>query len=369
MLDPYDGVLLVSFGGPEAPDEVMPFLRRVTAGRNIPDERLALVAEHYHDHGGRSPINDQCRALLAALEQELARREVDVELWWGNRNSEPYLANTIAAAQQSGARRLLALTTSAYPSYSSCRQYRENVADALAEAGADDLVVDRIGQYATDEGFVTANADAVDGALRRLGDTPPARILFVTHSIPTAMAESAGPSGRPDAGSYVAWHESVGERVVARLSEQWPGLRHELVYCSRSGPPSQPWLEPDVNDRLRELAGDPHPVVLAPIGFTSDHMEVIQDLDTEAAATAAEVGITCVRAATAGTHPAFVSGLVDALQARAEVARGERQPSTEPGTLGGPGWLTCRPDCCPNLREPGRSAIAELLGEPATGGA
>lgn len=368
-LSPYDLVVLLSFGGPEHADEVMPFLRRVTRGRGVPDERLAAVAEHYHAHGGRSPINDQCRDLVAALRSELDRRGLTTEVTWGARNSAPYISDVLADAAARGHRRVVVLTTSAYPSYSSCRQYRED----LAGARPDGMRIDRIRQYALSDGFLAANTDAVERALHTLPRPDWARVLFVTHSIPTAMAEAAGPASRPAGGSYVVWHQQVADRVLAELrSRLTPDagvdddrLVGELVYCSRSGPPTQPWLEPDVNDRLRELgAREPdRPVVLAPIGFVSDHMEVINDLDVEAMASATEAGLRCVRAATAGTDPRFVAQLVDGLldragQARAEDAVGPPAAGPTAGqAASGPGWTPCPTECCVNLRRPGTPAI------------
>ncbi len=355
-LDPYEAVLLVSFGGPERPEEVVPFLENVTRGRGIPRERLAEVGEHYFLFGGRSPINEQCRTLLAALEIELSGRGLTLPLYWGNRNWDPYLADTFAALQRDGRRRVLTVVTSAYPSYSSCRQYRENLYDAAAGT---DVVVDRIRHYANHPGFVTASVDATDAALDRLGQTEVApRLLFVTHSIPTAMAATAGPPPRPAEGGYVAWHRSVAAEVTRQVSQaRGTAYEHDLVYCSRSGPPSQPWLEPDVNDALRTAAADGVPAVVAvPIGFISDHMEVIFDLDTEAAATAAELGLGFERAATAGTHPGFVAGLVDLMLERAAAARDE-QPARPVIDGAQPGWYRCHPECCVNLREPGRPTL------------
>ncbi|MVA75726.1 ferrochelatase [Auraticoccus sp. F435] len=358
-LAPYDALLLVSFGGPEAPEEVMPFLRQVTGGRGIPEERLTEVAGHYLAFGGRSPINDQCRDLLAALRAELAGRGLELPLYWGNRNTAPWLGETMAEIARDGHRRVLAITTSAYPSYSSCRQYRENLWDAwspVAAAGTE-LQVDRVRNYAQHPGFVDANLAAVREAVERLSDEVP-HLLFVTHSLPTAMAETAGPPPRSETGSYVDWHQSVAQEITWQLRQE-TGVAHpfDLVYCSRSGPPSQPWLEPDINDRMAELAAaGVRSVVVAPIGFVSDHMEVVFDLDTEARETAEELGLRMERAATAGTHPAFVSGLVDLALERAAVARGEpAAPSVIEG--GSPGLVVCPVGCCPNLREPGRPAL------------
>ncbi len=358
LLEPYDAVLLVSFGGPEAPEEVVPFLANVTRGRGIPPERLTEVGEHYFLFGGRSPINDQCRALLAALQEELAARGLDIPLFWGNRNSEPFLDAEVAAITAAGHRRVLAVVTSAYPSYSSCRQYRENLYDA---ASGHPVQIDRIRHYANHPGFVAASVDAAAAALDEL-DTAAAgaRLVFVTHSIPLAMARSAGPEPRSPDGAYVDWHRVVAAEVTRQVElRRGAAFDYDLVYCSRSGPPNQPWLEPDVNDHLRLLAGQGcSAVVLVPIGFISDHMEVIFDLDTEAVATAAELGLPCVRAATAGVHRSFVAGLVDLMLERAAAERGEDppRPVVEDGVVG---WYVCRSDCCPNLREPGRGALVQ----------
>jgi ferrochelatase len=358
-LSPYDAVILVSFGGPEAPDEVLPFLENVTRGRGIPRERLAEVGEHYYLFGGRSPINDQCRTLLAALSTEISRRGIDIPLYWGNRNSAPFLGEEMAKIAADGHRRVLAVMTSAYPSYSSCRQYRENLYDAVVRT---DLQVDRLRHYADHPGFVEASVDATLTSLDSLGaEAPQARLVFVTHSIPTTMAVASGPPPKSADGGYVDWHRTVAAEVARQVSQRTGvSYAHDLVYCSRSGPPSQPWLEPDVNDHLRRLRAEGVPAVVAiPIGFISDHMEVIYDLDTEAAATAEELQLTFARAATAGVHPAFVSGLVDLMVERAAVARGESVPA--PVVPGGQvGLYRCLPDCCVNARTPGRPSVCQV---------
>ena len=358
-LSPYDAVVLLSFGGPDAPDEVMPFLHNVTAGRSIPPQRLAEVAEHYLARGGRSPINDLNRALLTALRSELDRRHLTTPLYWGNRNWRPYLTDALRQAHTDGARRVLVLATSAYASYSGCRQYREDVAAALLTLAGEgrSLRVDKLRHYFNHPGFVTAGVDAVLAALDELGagdltaraDQPSPRLVFVTHSIPSAMAATAGPTG----GAYVRQHEDVAAAVAARVSARVGRvLDWDLVYCSRSGAPSQPWLEPDVNDHLAALRATGCPsIVLVPIGFVSDHMEVVHDLDTEAAETARSLGMMVARAATAGTHPAFVRGLVDLMVERAglepeRVAVGSLPASHD----------VCPAGCCPNLRDPGRPA-------------
>jgi protoporphyrin/coproporphyrin ferrochelatase len=356
QLDPYDAILLVSFGGPEAPEDVLPFLENVTRGRGIPRERLAEVGEHYYRFGGRSPINDQCRWLLAALRAELDTRGIAAPLYWGNRNWTPFLRDAFTELASAGHRRILAVVTSAYPSYSSCRQYRENLYDA---ARGLDVEVDRIRHYATHPGFVTASVDATVKALDGLGDDAEgARLLFVTHSIPVSMASAAGPQPRSPRGAYVDWHMAVAAEVTRQVAERrGRPYNYELVYCSRSGPPQQQWLEPDVNDRLAVLAGTgTSSVVLVPIGFVSDHMEVIFDLDTEAASTASDRGVRLARAATAGTHPTFVSALIDLILERAAAKRDETTvPSVIPG--GEPGWFACQVDCCLNPSDPNRPTL------------
>lgn len=355
VLAPYDAVLLVSFGGPEAPDEVMPFLRRVTAGRDVPEERLLEVAAHYDHFGGRSPINDQNRALLAALAEEIRRRGSDVPVLWGNRNSDPFLADTLRAARAEGLLRLCVVLTSAYSSYSSCRQYRENLAAATEELGvaAADLVIDKVRPYAVHPGFVAVNTEALVEAIADLPENGDAstRLLFVTHSVPEAMDDTSGP-GDGEGNLYVDQHLRVGALVAEGLRERTGrDLQHELVFCSRSGSPRTPWLEPDVNDRITELAAEGvTTVVVAPIGFVSDHMEVVNDLDREARATAERLGVRFVRVPTAGTHPVFVETLVDLVEERAAEARGEvvLPAQADSGDLRP---SVCDAGCCPNLRE------------------
>jgi ferrochelatase len=350
-LNPYDAIMLVSFGGPERPEEVIPFLQQVTRGRGIPTERLAEVGEHYFIFGGRSPINDQCRTLLAALRAELSQRGIDIALYWGNRNSEPFLDAEMAKIASDGHRRVLAVMTSAYPSYSSCRQYRENLYDATRDSA---LQVDRLRHYAHHPGFVAAQVNATIAALDELGPLAErARLVFVTHSIPITMAEGSGPEPKSAEGGYVDWHRAVAAEVTRQVSAQrGTDYQQDLAYCSRSGPPSQPWLEPDVNDKLNELhqAGVPA-VVAVPIGFISDHMEVIYDLDTEASATAEKVGVEFARAATAGVDPRFVAMVRDLLVERAAVERGldvrRRAVGSRP-----PSWDVCPAGCCANARGP-----------------
>jgi protoporphyrin/coproporphyrin ferrochelatase len=354
-LSPYDGILLLSFGGPDKPEDVMPFLRIVTAGRGIPDERLTVVAEHYYSFGGKSPINDQNLLLLAALRSELDRRELTTPLVWGNRNFHPLLIDTLREAHEAGMRRLVTIVTSAYTSYSSCRQYREDLAEAigiLADEGRD-LEVDKVRPYFNHPGFSRVNARQVTEAVRGLGQRPDdeVRLVFVTHSIPEAMDDTSGP-GDGEGNAYRREHLALAAAITDEVNATVGGaLDYELVYCSRSGSPSQLWLEPDVNDTLRSLASaGVRTVVVAPIGFVSDHMEVRFDLDTEAAQTAADEGLEMVRVPTVGTDPEFVSGLVDLVLERAAQARGS-------ASVVAPAWpgqeafpAVCPSGCCPNLR-------------------
>ncbi len=307
-----DALLVVSYGGPRGPEDVLPFMRNATRGRGIPDERLVAVSGHYARFGGVSPINARNDELVAALRAELSRRGVEIPIAVGNRNWTPYLADALAELAAGGARHVRCLPTSAYASYSGCRQYRENLAGAPVELSL-------VGPYAESDGFVAANADALIAALRSQPAPRQTRVLFVTHSIPVAMDAASGPGG-PE-GRYVAQHRRVAARVAERAASalgfvpEW-----ELVYCSRSGAPGVPWLEPDINDHLECLAAaGVSAVVAAPLGFVHDHMEVVYDLDTEAAATASALGIGYVRAATAGVHPAFVAMLAD--RALAEESR------------------------------------------------
>jgi len=349
-LEPYDGILLLSFGGPEEPADVLPFLRRVTAGRAVPEERLAEVGAHYQLFGGRSPINDQNRALIAALRAELGARGLGTPVLWANRNYPPFVADALREADVLGLRRLVTVLTSPYSSYSSCRQYREDLAAGATLARDEGVLVevDKVGPYAGRRALAATNARLVTDAVATLDGVPDEglALLFVTHSIPVGMDETSGPGdgeGNLYRRQHLAIAATVTEEVNAALGRELVG---ELVFCSRSGPPGQPWLEPDVNDRLRELAGQ-HvgTVVVVPVGFVSDHMEVVYDIDTEAAATAEQLGLTLLRVPTVGTDADFVSGLVDLVVERAAEARGELVPQ-------GPGVRpsVCPPGCCPNLR-------------------
>jgi ferrochelatase len=306
-----EAVLLLSFGGPEGPEDVMPFLENVTRGRGIPRERLEDVAQHYHHFGGVSPINDQNKALMAALEKELAEAGIELPVYWGNRNWAPYVEDTWAQLADDGIEHVYVFATSAYASFSGCRQYHEDIARARVSLGGGPTA-EKLPHYYDTPGFVQANAEALAAALASLPaevrDT--ARLVATAHSIPVAMEAVAGPDG----GAYEAELLAAAERVVAEVA---PGRPFDLVWQSRSGPPSVPWLEPDVNDHLRALAqAGETAVVLFPVGFVSDHLEVIWDLDNEAKETAAELGLAFARAATAGTHPAFVASIRGLIEER-----------------------------------------------------
>ncbi len=347
-VSPFDAVLLLSFGGPEKPEDVVPFLENVTRGRGIPRERLEQVGEHYFEFGGRSPINDQNRVLLAAIRDDLRANGIRLPLYWGNRNWDPYLVETLTQMRDDGITRAAVLTTSAYSSYSSCRQYREDLAEAVAAVeGAPRL--DRLRQYFNHPGFVQPVVDATLAAVAELpiDVRDDAELVFVTHSIPEEMARTSGPDGD----AYVRQHLSVAEEITTRVrQETGRPHRYDLVYCSRSGSPQTPWLEPDVSDHLatRVQAGA-RAVVLIPVGFVSDHMEVIYDLDTEALATAKELGLAAVRAATPGVDPRFVAMVRDLLLERAAVERGEVVARVAVGSM--EAWRdVCAVGCCPNPR-------------------
>jgi ferrochelatase len=353
----YDAVILAGFGGPEGQEDVIPFLRNVTRGRGIPDERLEEVAHHYRHFGGVSPINAQNRALKAALEAELAERGVDLPVYWGNRNWDPYLADALREAHGAGHRTLLGLATSAYSSYSSCRQYREDFARALEETGlGDDLHIDKVRQYFDHPGFVTPFVDGVRSAIAELTERGFAadeiRVLFATHSIPIEDAQRSGPDGN----AYQAQHLAVAEFVMTAAGALGGGqdIGWELVYQSRSGPPTQPWLEPDINDVIAQLP-EGSAVVVVPLGFVSDHMEVLWDLDTEAMETAQAHGIVAVRTPTPGVDPAFVRGLVDLVLERVNGMPPADRPHE---TALGPWFDVCRPGCCENVRLGFKPAIA-----------
>ena len=429
-LAPYDAILLQSYGGPRRPEDVLPFMRNATAGRGVPDSRLLEVSGHYQGFGGASPINARNAELRDALQARLAERGSTLPIVVGNRNWHPFVSQALRELADTGARHVLALPTAAFGSYSGCRQYREDLAgavalladgadgstgegfeaDAAARVGGDgggpvELTADKTRPYYNTPGLLQANIDAIVAAYGALAEqgvaAADARLVLVTHSIPLGMeagsAPGSGPkgaagasgvpctssvSGPAEAGrrepgvaadlstevSYVAQHEALAAVLVPEVARRL-GLERvdaDLVYCSRSGPPQARWLEPDVNDHLEALAAGhltdgrpvdrPGGVVVAPFGFISDHMEVVFDLDTEAAQTARDLGMPYARAATVGTHPAFVDSLVDILFERAATARGEDvRPDSTTGV--GPFHTVCPDSCCRNGgRHPGRPA-------------
>ena len=412
----YDAILLASFGGPEGQDDVIPFLRNVTRGRGIPEERLEEVAHHYRAFGGVSPINDQNRELKAALEAELARRGVDLPVLWGNRNWTPYLRDALTEADERGFTKLIAIGTSAYSSYSSCRQYREDYAQALADTGLEGVIeIDKVRQFFDHPGFVEPFIEGVRDALSQVSaagiPAEQTHVLFSTHSIPSSDAARSGPPERDfgEGGAYAAQHLAVAEVVMSgsssatamsgsssarsarietsgddvlsgsssALSARIETVGDEgfdtgaarptqpagaaqvawsLVYQSRSGPPSMPWLAPDVNEAIIELGNSGvKAVVIVPIGFVSDHMEVKWDLDTEAMETAQQHGILAIRVPTPGAHAAYVSGLVDLVLERRDGVPVEDRPAM---TTLGPWYDVCRAGCCENVRMGFKPALA-----------
>lgn len=327
----YDALLIVSFGGPEKREDVIPFLENVLRGKNVPHERMLEVAEHYYHFGGKSPINDQNRAFIAALREELNQHGISLPIYWGNRNWHPFLADTLQRMKADGVRHALAFATSAFSSYSGCRQYREDIAAARREVGEGAPEVDKIRVFSNHPGFIEAMAERVRDAL---GDVPAKRradcpLLFTAHSVPVSMAAGA---------SYVPQLEDACRAIAGEVgSSKW-----RLVYQSRSGAPGQPWLEPDVCEALREThQSGARDVVVVPVGFLSDHMEVLYDLDTEARALCVELDLHMVRAGTVGTHPCFIRTVRELIEER--IAGGERRAV---GAFG-PYPDVCPENCCP----------------------
>lgn len=326
-----DAILFVSFGGPDQPADVMPFLENTTRGRGVPAERLAEVAEHYYHFGGKSPINEQNRAIIAALRELLDREGPPLPVYFGNRNWRPFLADAMRQMKADGVTRAFAFVTSAFSSYSGCRQYRENIAAAKTEADFEDLEVLKLRVFYNHPGFLEPVADRVREALAKL---PGARLIFTAHSIPLSMANSC---------DY-----EVQLRDACRLVADLAGSpEHDLVWQSRSGPPSVPWLEPDVLDHLRALHGSGvSRVVISPIGFLSDHMEILYDLDTEARQLCSGLGVEMIRAATPSTDPRFIAMIRDLVLERRDgaprLALGARGPSHD----------VCPTDCCPAPARP-----------------
>jgi protoporphyrin/coproporphyrin ferrochelatase len=339
---PYDAILVVSFGGPEGMDDVLPFLENVLRGRNVPRERMLEVAHHYERFGGVSPINQQYRDLIAALRATLDTHGIDLPIYWGNRNWHPLLPDTLRQMARDGRRHALAYITSAYSSYSGCRQYREDIERAQSQVGPDAPAVSPLRKFYNHPEFIRANVDRVRDAMATLPkeQRETASVVFTAHSIPLSM---------PGRAAYVRQLHETGRLIADELGL---GGRWELAYQSRSGPPTQPWLEPDIGDTLRVVKDKGNEaVVVAPIGFLSDHVEVLYDLDAEAKELADELGLTMARARTVGTHPAFVEMIRQLLLERL-------QPGTERRALGadGPGPDDCAEECCRNVGASANSA-------------
>ena len=339
MAPRYDAFMLVSFGGPEGPDDVMPFLRNVVRGRDVPDERLRRVAANYEHFGGVSPINGQCRALITALREELAQHGHRMPVYWGNRNWRPLLADTLREMAGDGVRHALAFVTSAYSSWSGCRQYLDDIERARTEVGDAAPRVDKLRVYYNHPGFIEPLAEHVDAAFGRIPEDrrSAARLVFTAHSLPRSLATTS---------DYEVQLKETAALVAFALGRpEW-----SLVYQSRSGPPSQPWLEPDIVDHLRALAASgARDAVVAPIGFISDHMEVVYDLDLDAKSRAIEVGLNMVRAATVGIHPRFVQMIRELVEERLS-----DEPVRQALGTRGPAPDVCPPDCCPAGAPPTR---------------
>jgi ferrochelatase len=330
-MNSFDALLVVSFGGPEKHEDVLPFLENVLRGKNVPRERMLEVAEHYYHFDGRSPINDQNRQLISALEQEFKNHGIKMPIYWGNRNWHPLLPDTLKQMQADGIRHAAALATSAFGSYSGCRQYREDIAQAQQTAGVQDLVIEKLPNFCDRPEFIEAVTDRVRAAMAELppvgnsaGHPKAEQLIFTAHSIPMSMAEFS---------PYVRQLKEASAAVAA-----WCGMGSwQLVYQSRSGPPSQPWLAPDICDHLRaQHAAGVRRVIICPIGFISDHMEVLYDLDTEARALCDQIGMKMVRTGTAGSHPRLVSMICDMVL---------NAPTTEI-------LAHCEPGCCPAPQRP-----------------
>lgn len=330
---PYDAVLLVSFGGPESRDDVIPFLENVLRGKPVPRERLLEVAEHYYHFEGVSPINQQCRELMSALRQELDRAGISLPIYWGNRNWHPLLTDTLREMSQQGVRRALAFFTSAYSSYSGCRQYRENIIAAREQTGPDAPIVDKIRVFYNHPTFIEVNADAVRRAQTQLPAEARERahLLFTAHSIPNLMADNC---------RYVAQLQETCRLVSEFLG--WPADRWQLVYQSRSGRPQDPWLEPDILEAVSQRANaGVSGVVIAPLGFISDHMEVLYDLDWEARQKCEELGLPMARAATAGTDPRFIAMIRELIAERLGLTDEKRAIGQYPANHD-----VCPENCC-----------------------
>ena len=328
---PFDALLVVSFGGPNGPDDVMPFLENVLRGKNVPRERMLEVSEHYQHFGGKSPINDQNLALIEAIKADLAANGIDLPVYWGNRNWHPMFADTLEQMKKDGIKKSLAFFTSMFSCYSGCRQYRENIIEAQEQVGPDAPEVHKLRMAFNHPLYIGASADRVQKALDQIPESrrSAARVVFTAHSIPLSMAENCKYETQLNEASRLIM-EAIGENP-------W-----DLVYQSRSGPPQQPWLDPDICDHIQALhdCGGIEDIVIMPVGFVSDHMEVMFDLDTEAMDLCKELSINMVRAGSVGVHPQFVS-LVSQLIL-------ERTTGAEKQAIGNmpANWDVCPKDCC-----------------------
>jgi len=328
----YDAVLIVGFGGPESRDDVIPFLENVLRGKSVPKQRMLEVAEHYYYFCGVSPINQQTRQLIADLREELLSAGIDLPVYWGNRNWHPLLPDTVRQMADDGVGRALAWVMSAYSSYSGCRQYLENIETARRQVGPSAPEIDKIRVFFNHPGFIEATSDQVGGALGRIPAerSSKAVVLYTAHSIPLAMAQNC------------EYEVQLGE--TARLVSNRLGHGdYRIVYQSRSGPPSQAWLEPDVCDAIKGLHNEAQPkdLVIAPIGFLSDHLEVLYDLDLEAKRLCDDLGINMERAATVGTHRRFMQMIRELVAERIS-----QTPIRTAMGVFGPSHDVCPPDCC-----------------------
>jgi protoporphyrin/coproporphyrin ferrochelatase len=337
---PYDSFLLVSFGGPEGPDDVMPFLENVLRGKNVPRERMLEVAEHYSHFGGISPINEQNRQLISAIKSEFASSGVELPIYWGNRNWNPLFADTLRQMRDDGCKRTIAFFTSMFSCYSGCRQYRENIIAAREEVGPDAPHVDKLRMGFNHPGFIEPMGQNVREAAASIGGDATTPVLFTAHSIPNSMADNCN-------------YEKQLREACRLVAEQAGVSQWRLVFQSRSGPPQQPWLEPDICDAIEELDDTQRleRVIIVPIGFVSDHMEVMFDLDEEAAQLCEQRGIAMARAKTVGTHPRFVRMIRELVEER--MGKSSSRPAL--GDLGA--WHdVCPADCC--LYTPTRPMVA-----------
>ncbi len=328
---PFDALLVVSFGGPNGPDDVMPFLENVLRGKNVPRERMLEVSEHYQHFGGASPINAQNLALIEAVKKDLAANGIDLPVYWGNRNWHPMLADTLEQMKKDGIKKSLAFFTSIFSCYSGCRQYRENIIEAQEQVGPEAPEVHKLRMAFNHPLYIGASADRVQKALDQIPESrrSAARVVFTAHSIPLSMAENC---------KYETQLTEASRLIMEAIGDNpW-----DLVYQSRSGPPQQPWLEPDICDHIQSLhdAGGTEDIVIMPVGFVSDHMEVMFDLDTEAMDLCKELSINMVRAGSVGVHPQFVSMISQLIL--------ERTTGAEKQAIGNmpPNWDVCPKDCC-----------------------